>query len=103
VALAARDLLQAEGTGTRVVSLPCQEWFNNQSAEYRTNVLPAGVAKVAVEAGVPMGWREYVGQDGEIVSIDHFGESASGNLLFAKYGFTAENVTAHARTALSRI
>jgi transketolase len=103
VALAARDLLQAEGTGTRVVSMPCTEWFNNQSVDYRVGVLPAGVAKVSVEAGVPMGWREYVGQEGEIVAIDHFGESASGNLLFAKFGFTADNVAEHARTALSRI
>ena len=103
VALAARDLLQAEGTGTRVVSMPCQEWFNNQSVEYKAAVLPAGVAKVAVEAGVAMGWREYVGDDGEIVSIDHFGESASGNVLFEKFGFTPANVAEHARTALSRI
>ena len=62
VALAARDLLQAGGIGTRVVSMPCQEWFNNQRVEYRASVLPAGVAKVAVEAGVAMGWREYVGR-----------------------------------------
>jgi len=102
VALAARDLLQAEGIGTRVVSMPCVEWFNAQDADYRTSVLPAGVAKVAVEAGVPMGWREFVGPDGEIVGIDHFGESAAGSLLFEKYGFTAENVAAHARTALAR-
>ena len=103
VALAARDLLQAEGTGTRVVSMPCQEWFNNQPVDYRATVLPAGVAKVAVEAGVPMGWRDYVGQEGEIVAIDHFGESASGNLLFAKFGFTADNVAGHARSALCGI
>ncbi|MBI5027793.1 MAG: transketolase, partial [Actinobacteria bacterium] len=103
VALAARDVLQAEGIGTRVVSMPCTEWFTAQDAAYRASVLPAGVARVAVEAGSPMGWREFVGDAGEIVAIDHFGESASGNLLFAKYGFTAENVAAHARTALSRI
>ncbi len=102
VALAARDVLQAEGVGTRVVSMPCQEWFNAQDADYRSSVLPAGTAKVSVEAGVPMGWREYVGTDGEIVGIDHFGESASGNVLFAKFGFTADNVAEHARTALAR-
>lgn len=102
VALAARDVLQAEGVGTRVVSMPCVEWFNEQDADYRTSVLPAGVAKVSVEAGVPMGWREFVGPEGEIVGIDHFGESAAGALLFEKYGFTAENVAAHARTALAR-
>ncbi len=103
VALAARDLLQADGVGTRVVSMPCLEWFDAQDAGYRAEVLPAGVAKVAVEAGVPMGWREYVGDAGEIVGVNHFGESAAGGLLFAKYGFTAENVAAHARTALARI
>lgn len=103
VALAARDVLQAEGIGTRVVSMPCTEWFTAQDGAYRASVLPAGVARVAVEAGSPMGWRDFVGDAGEIVAIDHFGESASGNLLFAKYGFTAENVAAHARTALSRI
>ncbi|MGC3995961.1 MAG: transketolase [Propionicimonas sp.] len=101
VALAARDQLQAEGIGTRVVSAPCLEWFNAESPEYRESVLPAGVAKVSVEAGIAMGWREYVGPTGEIVSVDHFGESASGALLFTKYGFTAENVAAHARTALA--
>ena len=103
VALAARDQLQVEGIGTRVVSMPCMEWFNVQPADYRAAVVPAGVAKVAVEAGVSMGWRDYVGHDGEIVAIDHFGESASGNLLFAKYGFTADNVATHAKAALSRV
>ncbi len=103
VALDAREALQAEGVGTRVVSAPCLEWFNAQPASYRAAVLPAGVAKVAVEAGVPFGWREYVGDTGEIVGIDHFGESASGALLFAKYGFTAENVAAKAKLALSRL
>lgn len=102
VALAAREQLQAEGVGTRVVSMPCTEWFDAQPAEYRASVLPDGVAKVAVEAGVPTGWREYVGQAGEIVGIDHFGESAAGGLLFTKYGFTADKVAAAARTALAR-
>ncbi len=103
VALAAREQLQSEGIGTRVVSMPCQEWFLAQSDEYRASVVPAGVAKVAVEAGVPMGWREFVGDAGEIVGIDHFGESAAGSLLFTTYGFTADNVAAHAKTALSRL
>ena len=103
LALGARDQLQAEGIGTRVVSMPCTEWFDAQDAGYRAEVLPSGVAKVSVEAGVQMGWREYVGDAGEIVAINHFGESAAGSLLFTKFGFTAENVAAHARTALSRI
>ena len=103
VALAARDLLQAEGIGARVVSMPCIEWFNSQPIEYREQVLPVGTAKVSVEAGIAMGWREYVGDAGEIVAIDHFGESAAGALLFTKYGFTGENVARHARTALGRL
>ena len=103
VALEARDVLQAEGIGTRVVSMTCTEWFDGQDADYRGSVLPAGVAKVSIEAGSPMGWRSYVGDAGEIVAIDHFGESAAGSLLFASYGFTADNVAAKAKLALSRL
>jgi transketolase len=103
VAVAARELLQADGIGTRVVSMPCIEWFHGQDPAYRASVLPVGVATVAVEAGVPMGWRDLVGPAGEIVAIDHFGESAAGNLLFTKYGFTPEHVTAKAKLALSRL
>ncbi|MGC4154909.1 MAG: transketolase [Propionicimonas sp.] len=102
VAVAARELLEAEGIATRVVSLPCLEWFAAQPADYRAEVIPASAAKVSVEAGIAMGWRELVGDAGEIVSIEHFGESAAGGLLLAKYGFTAENVAAKARLALSR-
>ena len=101
VAIAGRELLEAEGITTRVVSLPCLEWFAAQPASYREQVIPAAAAKVSVEAGIAMGWREYVGATGEIVSIDHFGESAAGPLLMAKYGITPENVAAKARTALS--
>ncbi|MDQ7993158.1 MAG: transketolase C-terminal domain-containing protein, partial [Propionicimonas sp.] len=102
VAVAAREALEAEGIATRVVSLPCLEWFAAQPAEYRAEVIPAAAAKVSVEAGIAMGWRELVGDAGEIVSIEHFGESAAGGLLLAKYGFTAENVAARAKAALSR-
>jgi transketolase len=101
LAVRARELLQAEGIGTRVVSLPCLEWFGEQSAEYRAEVIPAAAAKVSVEAGIALGWREYVGDAGEIVSVDHFGESAPAGRLFEKYGFTAENVAAKAKLALS--
>jgi len=102
VALDARALLEADGVPTRVVSLPCLEWFAEQSDEYRAQVIPADAAKVSVEAGVAMGWREYVGDAGEIVSIDHFGESAAAGLLFAKYGFTAHNVADKAKVVLAR-
>lgn len=99
VALNARELLQAEGIGTRVVSMPCQEWFLTQPDDYRAEVLPQGPVRVAVEAGSPTGWREFVGDTGRIVALDHFGESASGPRLFTKYGFTPDNVAAQARAA----
>ncbi|WGT47601.1 transketolase [Tessaracoccus lacteus] len=102
LAVEARDLLQAQGIGTRVVSMPCREWFDHQPAAYRAEVLPEAVARVSVEAGIALGWREVVGATGEIVSIDHFGESAPGAALFAKYGFTAGNVAERAKAAISR-
>ena len=102
VAVAARDVLQEQGTPTRVVSAPCLEWFAQQDAAYRDQVLPAGAAKVAVEAGIALGWREIVGDAGEIVSLDHYGASAAGTALFEEYGFTADNVAQRARQALAR-
>jgi len=102
VAVAARDILQKEGTPTRVVSAPCLEWFAQQDAAYREQVLPAGTARVAIEAGIALGWHEIVGDAGEIVSIDHYGSSAPGTALFEEYGFTGDNVAARARQALAR-
>ena len=102
VAVAARDILQGQGTPTRVVSAPCLEWFAQQDASYRDQVLPAGAAKVSIEAGIAMGWREIVGDAGEIVSLDHYGTSAAGAALFEEYGFTGQNVAERARQALTR-
>ena len=102
VAVVARDILQEQGTPTRVVSAPCLEWFAQQDAAYRDHVLPAGTAKVAVEAGIALGWREIVGDAGEIVSLDHYGTSAAGTTLFEEYGFTGQNVAERARQALAR-
>ena len=102
VAAAARDILQASGTPTRVVSAPCLEWFAEQDEDYRARVLPEGAVTVSVEAGIAMGWREIVGARGEIVSIDHFGASAPGTHLFAEYGFTGEHVADVVRRALER-
>ncbi|MEV7139670.1 transketolase [Streptomyces tauricus] len=101
LAVAAREQLEAEGVGTRVVSMPSVEWFEEQSAEYRESVLPTAVkARVAVEAGIGLTWYRYVGDAGRIVSLEHFGASADAKILFAEYGFTAENVAASARAAL---
>ena len=103
IALAARDELQAGGTPTRVVSMPCVEWFAEQQASYREEVLPGRIrARVSVEAGVTLGWREYVGDLGESVGVDHFGASAAYQRLYAEFGLTSERVAAVARTALER-
>jgi transketolase len=103
LALAARERLEAEGHATRVVSMPCQEWFAAQPPAYRQQVLPPNIrARVSVEAGVGQGWREYVGDAGEIVSIEHFGASAEGSVLFEQFGFTTDHVVAAAHSALER-
>ncbi|MEV4342741.1 transketolase [Streptomyces sp. NPDC049590] len=102
LAVAARELLEAEGTGTRVVSMPSVEWFEEQPREYRERVLPPAVkARVAVEAGIGLTWYRYVGDAGRIVSLEHFGASADAKTLFAEYGFTPENVAAKARESLT--
>jgi len=96
-------VLEAEGTPTRVVSMPCVEWFNSQDESYRQQVIPRGVkARVSVEAAVAQGWREIVGDAGEIVSIEHFGASAAGALLMEKFGFTRDHVVAAAHSSLER-
>ena len=93
LALEARALLEAQGVPTRVVSMPCLEWFAAQDAGYRRDVLPPDAIRVSVEAGIAQGWREWVGDAGAIVSIDHYGASAAGGQLFETYGFTAANVS----------
>ncbi|MGW2962859.1 transketolase [Streptomyces sp. NPDC001220] len=98
LAVEARDLLEAEGIGTRVVSMPSVEWFEEQPREYRESVLPPAVkARVAVEAGIGLTWYRFVGDAGRIVSLEHFGASADAGTLFAEFGFTAEHVAAAAR------
>ncbi|MCH5278444.1 MAG: transketolase [Christensenellaceae bacterium] len=92
-ALKARELLESEGLGIRVVSMPCMELFDEQSEEYRESVLPSSVRnRVAVEALGGMSWYKYVGLDGRIVSMNGFGASAPGDVLFRHFGFTAENI-----------
>ena len=104
IALTARERLEAEGTPTRVVSLPCLEWFRAQDEAYQQHVLPPSLrARVSVEAAVPQGWREIVGEAGEIVSINHFGASASGSVLFEQFGFTPDRVVAAAHATLDRV
>ena len=103
LALSAQSELEKENIPTRVVSAPCLEWFAAQPENYRASVLPPSIkARVSIEAGIAQGWRELVGDSGEIISIEHFGASASYQKLFAEFGFTVENVVAAARRAMSR-
>ncbi|MFF5009959.1 transketolase [Streptomyces phaeochromogenes] len=104
LAVTARERLEAEGVGTRVVSMPSVEWFEEQSPEYRASVLPPSVkARVAVEAGIGLTWYRYVGDHGRIVSLEHFGASADAKTLFAEFGFTPENVASAARESLAAV
>jgi len=104
LALAARDALEADGIGTRVVSMPCVEWFDAQDEAYRDQVLPPIVkARVVVEAGVAQPWHRFAGELGEIVSIEHFGASADYQTLFREFGFTADAVVAAAGRSLKRV
>ena len=101
LAVAARETLEAEGVKTRVVSAPSLEWFAEQDEAYREQVLPASItARVSVEAGLALSWRDIVGDRGRSVSIEHFGASADYKTLFQKFGITAEAVVAAARETL---
>ncbi len=105
LAVSARTALAEEGITARVVSMPCTSIFDRQDAEYRASVLPRGVPRVAIEAGVTDFWRKYVGAVDDpkagVVGIDTFGESAPGPVLFKHFGFTVENVVAHARRVVT--
>ena len=99
----AAELLAGEGISARVVSMPSWELFEEQSEEYKESVLPKNVrARVAIEAASSFGWGKYVGLDGEIVSIDHFGASAPASVLFKEFGITVDNVVAKAKKVLGK-
>jgi transketolase len=98
----AAKLLAAEGIAARVVSMPSWEIFDEQSAAYKASVLPAGVKKISVEAGSPLGWWKYVGLDGDVIGLDRFGASAPGPKAMAELGFTGENVAARAKKLLNK-
>jgi transketolase len=101
IAVDAREVLEAEGTPTRVVSFPCLEWFQEQDRSYRDQVLlPSVRARVSVEAAVPLGWREYVGDAGRMIGLDHYGASAAFSVLYQQFGLTTDAVVAAARDSL---
>jgi len=104
LAVAAREQLEAAGVPTRVVSAPCLEWFDEQTAAYREEVLPTKVqARVSVEAGLALGWSKYVGPFGKSVSIEHYGASADYQTLFREFGMTTEAVVATAKDVLKSL
>ena len=98
LALGAREKLNAAGIATRVVSMPCWEFFDAQPQKYKDAVLPPSVkARYAVEAGVSQGWHKYIGDAGDMLSVDRFGESAPADDIFRSYGFTVDNIVKAAR------
>jgi transketolase len=101
LAMEARERLNAEGTPTRVVSMPCWEFFDAQPQKYRDEVLPPKVtARLAIEAGVSMGWHKYIGDKGDTLCVDKFGASAPAEDVFRDYGFTVENVVKKAKARI---
>ncbi|CAB4957663.1 unannotated protein [freshwater metagenome] len=104
LAVAAREQLEAAGIATRVVSAPCLEWFDEQPAAYREQVLPSKIqARVSVEAGLALGWSKYVGPFGKSVSIEHYGASADYQTLFREFGMTTEAVVSTAKDVLKSL
>ncbi|MEV4460547.1 transketolase [Microbispora sp. NPDC049633] len=103
LAVEARTILESQGIPTRVVSMPCVEWFQAQDAAYKQTVLPPAVkARVAVEAGITLGWREFVGDAGEVLGLDHFGASAPYKTIYEQFGLTADRVVAAAKASLAK-
>ncbi|GER89155.1 transketolase [Dictyobacter vulcani] len=103
LALDAAQQLHQDGVAVRVISVPSWELFEEQSAEYKESVLPKNVrARIAIEAGLSMGWSRYVGLDGDIIALDHFGASAPAKTLFQEFGFSVENVVAKAKALLHK-
>jgi transketolase len=101
LALDAQAALAEAGVAVNVVSMPSTTTFDQQDKAWRDQVLPAGLPRVAVEAGHPDGWYKYVGLDGAVVGIARFGESAPAGLLFKEFGFTVENVVNTVRGVIS--
>ncbi len=103
LAIKAQAALAEEGISVNVVSMPSWDRFEKQSPEYKESVLPESVqARVGIEAGSSLGWREYIGPKGEHITIDHFGASAPADKLFQEYGFTVENVVAKVKSSLAK-
>jgi transketolase len=103
LAIAAQDKLSNEGINARVVSAPCLEWFAEQNESYREKVLPKTIkARVSIEAGVSQPWYQFIGDSGVAISVNNFGASASGEILFREFGFTVENIVKAAKESIEK-
>ena len=103
VALATQELLEAKGLSTRVVSAPCLEWFQETDSKYRAEVIPTTAKlRVSIEAGIAQGWRDYIGDSGIAISLEHFGASASASKLFSEFGFSPDAIVTKIETALNK-
>ena len=103
LAILAREKLIAEGIKARLVSVPCLEWFMEQSESYRNEVLPKSMkARVSIEAGVAQPWYRFIGDSGVAISVEKFGASASGEILFKEYGFTVDNIVSAAKESIKK-
>jgi transketolase len=102
LAVGAASKLRGEGIKVSVVSMPSWELFEAQSQDYRESVIPPSTCKVAIEAGITLGWQKYVGSEGAIIGIDRFGASAPGDKVMQEFGFTVDNVCAVARTVVHK-
>lgn len=103
LAIAAREKLILEGIKVRLVSAPCLEWFSEQSEDYRNEVLPKSIgARVSIEAGVAQPWYRFIGDSGIAISVEKFGASASGDIMFKEYGFTVENIINAVKTSIQK-
>jgi len=102
LAVEAAEVLSERGKKVRVVSMPSWQLFGEQSESYRGEVLPHDVPKLAVEAGSPWGWRHWVGDNGDVIGLDRFGESAPGDVVMDKLGFNVANVVEHAEALIKK-
>ena len=102
LAVTSAESLEESGIPTRVVSIPCFEWFNEQDQKYKDEILPPSIkARVSIEAGIAQGWRDYVGDNGASISLEHYGASAGANVLFNEFGFNVANVVSTVKKVLA--
>ena len=101
VAIATQEILEGQGVSTRVVSAPCLEWFKETDSAYQGQVIPkTAKLRVSIEAGIAQGWRDYIGDSGIAISLEHFGASASAGKLFTEFGFGPDVIAAKIQNAL---